>query len=384
MIAPTQIMKPKNWQDFEKLCKLLWGEIWNCSDSIKQHGRQGQAQHGVDIYAYVEKYVGYCGIQCKGKDDYTKAQLTEVEIDNEIDKAKTFSPKLKRFIFATTANKDAVIERYIRQKDMECIGQGLFHVDVFSWEDIVDLLERERTVYNWYLNNCQFKEATDVKVVFQNETESCIINPLYLRVTKKYKHKKPEQNQFGINGELLQQLYANTLNVSSIQDVLNPKTKVNKCWCKLSIKIVNVGNTVIKSPKMTVWFREEDIDKISDRFSYMQSSVFHDQNAVATINAERARKREVYQKYSNGVEYKSLDSVFVQKDERCFSISIIPKQGVESFPLFWQFLCEDYSKDGTLTINVLPEYEDVVEVIDVENKDDEREEVFVKPKIIEE
>ena len=306
-------MKPKNWQDFEKLCKLLWGEIWNCSDSIKQHGRQGQAQHGVDIYAYVEKYAGYCGIQCKGKDDYTNAQLTEVEIDNEIDKAKTFSPKLKRFIFATTANKDAVIEQYIRQKDMECIGQGLFHVDVFSWEDIVDLLERERTVYNWYLNNCQFKEATDVKVVFQNETESCIINPLYLRVTKKYKHKKPEQNQFGINGELLQQLYANTLNVSSIQDVLNPKTKVNKCWCKISIKIVNVGNTVIKSPKMTVWFREEDIDKISDRFSYMQPSVFHDQNAVATINAERARKREVYQKYTNGVEYKPLDSVFVQK-----------------------------------------------------------------------
>ena len=74
----------------------------------------------------------------------------------------------------------------------------------------------------------------------------------------------------------------------------------------------------------------------------------------------------------------------VQKDERCFSISIIPKQGVESFPLFWQFLCEDYSEDGTLTINVSPKYEDAVEVIDVENKDDEREEVFVKPKIIEE
>lgn len=85
----------KNWQDFEKLCKLLWGEIWNCSDSIKQHGRQGQAQHGVDIYAYVEKYAGYCGIQCKGKDDYTNAQLTEVEIDNEIDKAKHSLQNLK-------------------------------------------------------------------------------------------------------------------------------------------------------------------------------------------------------------------------------------------------------------------------------------------------
>ena len=376
-------MKPKNWQDFEKLCKLLWGEIWNCSDSIKLHGRQGQAQHGVDVYAYVEKYGGYCGIQCKGKDDYANAQLTEAEIDNEIDKAKTFSPKLKRFIFTTTANKDAVIEQYIRQKDIECIELGLFHIDVFSWEDIVDLLERERTVYNWYLNNCQFKEATDIKVVFQNEKDEYTVSPLYLRTTYKYKCKEPVNNILGLNGLFFQQQYANTLNVPSIQDVLNPKTKVNKCWCKLSIKIVNVGNTVIKSPKMTVWFREEDIDKISDRFSYMQPSVFHDQNAVATINAERARKREVYQKYTNGVEYKPLDSVFVQKDERRFSISIIPKQDVDCFPLFWQFLCEDYSKKGSLTIKVTPQYEDIVKVVEVENKEDEREEVIIEPKIVE-
>jgi ATP-binding cassette subfamily B protein len=44
MIAPTQMKKPSNWQDFEKLCKLLWGEIWDCEDTIKQHGRQGQNQ----------------------------------------------------------------------------------------------------------------------------------------------------------------------------------------------------------------------------------------------------------------------------------------------------------------------------------------------------
>lgn len=87
MIAPTQLKKPSNWQDFEKLCKLLWGEIWTCEDTIKRHGRQGQNQHGVDVFSYVEKYGGYCGIQCKGKDDYTNAQLTEREIDAEIEKA---------------------------------------------------------------------------------------------------------------------------------------------------------------------------------------------------------------------------------------------------------------------------------------------------------
>ena len=95
MIAPTQLKKPSNWQDFETLCKLLWGEVWRCEDSIKRHGRQGQNQHGVDVYAYIEKYKGYCGIQCKGKDDYTDAQLIEDEIDREIEKAKTFEPKLK-------------------------------------------------------------------------------------------------------------------------------------------------------------------------------------------------------------------------------------------------------------------------------------------------
>lgn len=191
MKAPTHIMKPKNWQDFEKLCKLLWGEVWDCEDSIKQHGRQGQAQQGVDVYAYVEKYDGYCGIQCKGKDDYTHAQLTEVEIDNEIAKAKNFQPTLKRLIFATTANKDTKIESYIRIKDIECHSQGLFHVDIFSWEDIADLLERYRTTYNWYVNNCQFKEATDVKVTFSNESEEITICPKYVRTTIKYQLQEP-------------------------------------------------------------------------------------------------------------------------------------------------------------------------------------------------
>ena len=99
MIAQNQLKKPSNWQDFEKLCKLLWGEIWTCEDTIKRHG--------VGVFSYVEKYGGYCDIQCKGKDDYANAQLTEGEIDTEIEKALGFEPELKLLIFATTANKDA-------------------------------------------------------------------------------------------------------------------------------------------------------------------------------------------------------------------------------------------------------------------------------------
>jgi hypothetical protein len=81
MIAPTQIRKPENWQDFEKLCKKLWGEIWNCSNSIKRNGRSGQSQCGVDVYGLPINANGYYGIQCKGKDDYSKSKLSEKEID---------------------------------------------------------------------------------------------------------------------------------------------------------------------------------------------------------------------------------------------------------------------------------------------------------------
>ena len=78
-----QLRKPENWQDFESLCKVLWGEIWNCPE-IKKNGRTGQTQHGVDVYATPQGETEYYGIQCKGKDDYTDSELTEKEIDKEI------------------------------------------------------------------------------------------------------------------------------------------------------------------------------------------------------------------------------------------------------------------------------------------------------------
>lgn len=383
MIAATQLMKPKNWQDFEKLCKLLWGEIWDCSDSIKQHGRQGQQQHGVDVYAYVEKYGGYCGIQCKGKDDYTNAQLTIAEIDTEIKKAQSFSPKLKRLIFATTANKDSSIEQYIREKDIESINNSSFHIDICSWEDIVDMMERERTVYNWYLNNCQFREATNLQVTFSNGKNECTVHPIYIRTTKKYRYKEPVKSIFG-DDLLYQQANYGLPPITSLRDIINPPCKVNKCWCKLNIRIENIGKTVIKSPKMTVWFKEKDIESISDRFHYHQSFFGCDSNTIATLNAEKSRKREVFQEYRNGVVYKPLDKVFVQQDNRDFSLSFIPQRGMEKLPLGWEFLCEDYSQKGILIVNICPIYEDKEEIIEVKSKAEEREEVLIEPKIVEE
>lgn len=385
MKAPVHIMKPKNWQDFEKLCKLLWGEVWGCDDSIKQHGRQGQAQQGVDVYAYVDKYGGYCGIQCKGKDDYTHAQLTEDEIDAEVAKAKDFCPSLKRFVFATTANKDSKIESYIREKDIEYHSQGLFHIDIFSWEDIVDLLERYRSTYNWYINNCQFKEATRVSVVFSDGKDNVIIRPEYVRTTRRYQLRRT--SSFPTVFDALEQAVRLTTKqfpaVSHFSDVINPPQKIDKRWSKLCLRLVNTGNTVIRTPKLQIRFVAEDIENLSDGFSTFNHPLM-DQSAVIAINTRRNADREVFKRYANMVEFKPKEQVFVQTDERVFSISIIPKQGVSEVPLYWKFLCEDYQQSGELHICVDPIVEDKLEVVTVDLEEELLpDEVTVTPKVIE-
>lgn len=379
MIAPTQLKKPSNWQDFESLCKLLWGEVWCCEDSIKRHGRQGQNQHGVDVYAYIEKYKGYCGIQCKGKDDYTDAQLIEDEIDREIEKAKTFEPKLKLLVFATTANKDAKIEGYIRKKDVENREKGLFSVDIASWEDIVDLLERYRSTYNWYVNNCQFKDATDVSVTF-NGCEETTIYPQFVRLITKYEYEELSHTEYLLRQQINQ--IAQIPKGSFVAPTLRGIRRYDKRWCRLYFRIVNTGNTVIKNLKLILAFNANDIIEISDRFSYCNDPLISDV-VRAEINSSLDAKREVFELSSTKIEYRSKETVFVQTDDRYFSISVKPAEGVDRISIHWRFLCEDYQKDGLLWVNVIPKVDDELRVVKVYDKSELKpDEVEVKPKII--
>ena len=66
-------------------------------------------------------------------------------------------------------------------------------------------------------------------------------------------------------------------------------------------------------------------------------------------------------------------------------MSIIPADGIRELALIWRFLCEDYHKEGFLTINVEPKIEECIKTIVVHDKSElKSEEVSVKAKIIEE
>lgn len=159
------LRRPDNWQDFETLCKKLWGEIWNCSE-IKKNGRSGQLQNGIDVYGTPFGENDYYGIQCKGKDEYTSKQFTESEILREINLAKNFKPALKKLYLATTAVKDVAIEEFVRECDLENRNLGLFEVHIYSWEDIVELIDENKQTHDWYVKSQGFKQHKQVKISF--------------------------------------------------------------------------------------------------------------------------------------------------------------------------------------------------------------------------
>lgn len=382
MEGKLQLRKPENWQDFERLCKVLWGEIWECPDTIKRNGRQGQAQKGVDVYGIKKGECVYRGIQCKGKDDYTNSQLTESEIDSEIAKALLFTPKLKSFFFATTANKDAHIEEYIRKKNLESISKGEFEIDIFAWEDIVDLIETHRNTYNWFLNNCSYKDVSDVEVFIGGKKEYTIF-PEYFRITKEY-HLKPQELSW-LSEESLKLIQANT-HFMNLNDVLYPPSKHDYRWCTISINIYNTGKTVIEDYKLSIIIEMENVLEISDKFHYYNSRLM-DQAAVAQINARKDAQREVFEstEYCNVIEYRPKDRILVQDDHRTFKIAVKPKDNVQSIKVMWVLHSRNYKKEGELILNVEPKFEDKKEKVEVDNIDELKEnEVIILPKIVEE
>jgi formylglycine-generating enzyme required for sulfatase activity len=124
---------PNDVTAFESLCQDLWKDIWQDPGALK-NGRRGQKQDGVDIFGHEKGAL--VGIQCKQKDGRLWAKVTEAELEAEVAAARRFKPKLARFILATTAPRDAAIQRRANQLTEQHRRQKLFSVEVWAWEDI--------------------------------------------------------------------------------------------------------------------------------------------------------------------------------------------------------------------------------------------------------
>lgn len=334
------LRRPTNWQDFEELCKHLWGEIWNCPEIVR-HGRQGQNQQGVDIYGIPKNEESYYGIQCKGKSEYTNAQFTEKEIDEEIEKAKLFEPPLAKYYLATTAVKDAKIESYVRKKNIELRKVGLFGIVLYSWEDIVDLIDENRNTHDWYVRGQQYKTLKSVKVSLDGDAE-ITVHPKFDILHITYKQKAPNPYYFNNGFQVL--------------DLSFPPSypQMNLSYFKINLKILNDGLNSMEDYKLNFKFTGK-IEDISDT-NIEQKTVRSTMEGIAakvnhgTTKIDKITKMGVFTpRWPSLVskDYVLSDDIFIKtKPEE----TVI---GIE-----WELLAKEYNQNGVLKINAIPQIEE--------------------------
>ncbi len=334
MKASITLGKPENWQDFESLCKKLWGEIWKCPE-IKKNGRAGQNQNGVDVYGIPINENQYYGIQCKGKGEYTHKQLAIGEVRKEIEKAKTFEPKLKKLYFATTAVKDAKFERDIRIINLEHKNLNLFEVHLFSWEDIVDLIEENQETYNYYINSNNFKTSNSVSITFSNDKNETTSRPIFLKRTTSYLQKIAQP-------QILTHSFLNELKVNELN-----KIEVNESFCKIQIKIKNTGSTPLEEYKVFLEFEGENLKEISKTNEKGIIFNFHNKYSNIKLNPETLTG-EITPKHKIlvGDDLVLSDSIFLKTSHEKTDVNIS-----------WRLISKSYKQFGNLKLHVEPKIE---------------------------
>jgi hypothetical protein len=338
-----QIRKPENWQDFEELCKMLWGEIWDCAE-IKKNGRTGQQQHGVDVFGIPRGAKGYYGIQCKGKDEYTNATLTEAEINSELEKAKSFKPLLKKLYFATTANKDSHIEEIVRLKNVEHLEKELFEVHLFCWEDIAYLIDQNKKTHNWYVRKIDFASRFKVGVTFENDLSVKEYHPKLIKHYVQHRYEK-DSSHISLNLLLHQrspgQIRKDRIRIDTepqpVRYYVNGKVN-NKSSCVFSVKVKNTGNEQLENLKLYLTFNDEcySSEKVFKQFKFLDKEVYE-----YNIN---------WIPRTNNLEFKPINNILVQDDE-LLSDRICLRPNIEySFCLIipWKLVAKDFNQQGEL------------------------------------
>jgi WD40 repeat protein len=131
-LASLDLPPPRNWQDFEDLCCDLWSRLWHDSETQK-NGRSGQSQAGVDVFGRPGRGTEWAGLQCKLR----HGGLSRKDLEQEVERARTFKPTLGRFLIATTAPSDIGIQETAREITTAQMERGAFSVSVAAWDYII-------------------------------------------------------------------------------------------------------------------------------------------------------------------------------------------------------------------------------------------------------
>lgn len=365
----------------------LWGEIWNIPHEIDFNSDNAQGQHGVDIYGPVNDGKTYNGIQCKNKKlnliDGSPNRISIKDIQEEIEKAKSFRPCLNKLIIATSLPKDQKIEEFVRTQSLQNVELGLFTIQICFWDFFERKLSEFPNVYNWYVKNEDFHQVKSISVLFSNGQNKISCFPKFQKTIKKYKVKKEVnvgEDDLDTNlslNELLEKYKSEQdfskpafkkfndmfAKIDMSKNPLMPKIKWEQyCWLKL--QITNTGAAVIEDYKLELEFEGDFIKVGAEKAHFIHNPKF--------INTVR--------EYSNSDDSLLIipkDRTLVQNDY--FSTGnfyIKPKIGEGSvIKMNWKIISRDFTDSGFLTIMIEPKFHKNVSIENVVSISDEKEEV---------
>jgi len=162
----------KNSHDFELLCLDLLRRFWTLP-SLDLYAKSGEEQNGVDIID-LGGAAPLHAAQCKLKE--SDKSLSPGEIEAEVEKAKTFELAIGKYAILTTGKVSGQSQRKILEINQLHIAQGLFEVELFTWDRIALLLQIYPEIYEQFfgdgLNPTRAArietKMTDLHVVFVN------------------------------------------------------------------------------------------------------------------------------------------------------------------------------------------------------------------------
>jgi hypothetical protein len=157
--ATSHLDPPKSWEELEEICADLFGREWKDNNTTR-YGRQGQRQNGVDIYGRPDGK-NYAGVQCKGRSKWPSDPLRTTDIDEEVAKARAFSPKLSEYTIATVDPNDVVVQDHARKLTEQHAKDGLFSVHVASWPELTRRLTQHPDLvkkHYGYVSNSQIQQ----------------------------------------------------------------------------------------------------------------------------------------------------------------------------------------------------------------------------------
>lgn len=144
-------------KQFEKFALDLWASQHPASNQTL-YGRNGQVQFGVDVV--VRSGDRIIGLQCKAVE-----KLNDKVIDEEVCRAKEFTPALTDLVVVTTAPHDAKLVSYAERLTLDHKTEKLFAVSYHGWDDLMRILEDHQHVVCKYFP--EFFISSDEKIVPQ-------------------------------------------------------------------------------------------------------------------------------------------------------------------------------------------------------------------------